>query len=67
MATPIGCSWASGSWVDGAWADNTWECPTPVPTPTPNSFRVGGVSNYDPYYWDKVRRKREEEEIVVIV
>jgi hypothetical protein len=67
MATPIGCSWASQSWKDGVWADNTWACATPPPTPTPSSFRIGGEGNYDPYYWDRIRKKREEEEIVVVM
>jgi len=66
MATPIGCSWASESWKDGAWANNTWACGTP-PTPPSPGFRVGGGDNYDPYYWDRIRRKREEEEIVVVI
>ena len=32
---------------------------------TPSSFRVGG-GNYDPFFWDRIRRKREEEEFFVI-
>jgi hypothetical protein len=40
---------------------------TNVSPPSPNSFRVGGGGNYDPYYWDKVRQKREEEELMVLV
>ena len=67
MATPIGSCWATDSWLDGTWADNTWADATPTaPTPNP-TFRVGGGGNYDPFYWDKIRRKREEEEIMVVI
>lgn len=37
-----------------------------VCTPTP-SFQVGGAGNYDPYYWDRIRKIREEEEIIVLI
>jgi hypothetical protein len=66
VSTPIGSVWASGSWSNTAWAANTWANTTPTP-PSPNTFRVGGGGNYDPFYWDKIRRKREEEEIVVVI
>jgi hypothetical protein len=37
-----------------------------IPTPSPSTFRVGGGGNYDPFYWDRIRRKREEEEFFII-
>lgn len=49
---------------DGAFDSVAFDTCVPAPASS-SSFWVGG-GNYDPYYWDRIRRIREEEEFFVI-
>lgn len=63
----MGDCWATNSWATNSWANGSW-CPSTPPSPSPTYILGGGtVSYYDLDFFPKVRRKREEEEIVVIM
>ena len=51
---------------DGAFDSVAFDTCVPAPASSSSSFQVGG-GNYDPYYWDRIRKIREEEEIIILM
>lgn len=68
-AAPIGSVWASGSWSATAWCSGTWAGGTPPATgggTLPRYARRVVVPLPVDDWQARIRRKREEEEIVIL-